>query len=60
MPPLGQLGVTKVWSVYSGAPLEYDCGADGSIAIHNIDRTTSPADSIIAVQFQDDIDKIWE
>src|SRR4051812_39424167 len=60
MPPLGQLGVTKVWSVYTGAALEYDCGDDGSITIRNIDRSASPADSIIAVQFQDDVGKIWK
>src|SRR2546430_1659416 len=60
MPPLGRLGVEKVWSVYSAAPLEYDRGADGSITIRDIDRTASPPDSIIAVQFDDEIEKIWE
>jgi alpha-L-fucosidase len=58
MPPLGKLRVTKVYEVYSGRSLSYD--GDQEVTIHNIDRTASPADSVVAVVFNDDIQSIWK
>jgi len=60
MPPLGKLHAIKAYDVYTGAALPHESGADGSINIHGIDRITSPADTIIAVQFDDQIKTIWE
>jgi alpha-L-fucosidase len=60
MPPLGKLRAIKAHNVYTGTALAYEMGADGGLHIHDIDRTTSPADTIIAVQFDENIRTIWE
>jgi alpha-L-fucosidase len=58
MPPLGKLHVTKVYEVYSGRLLPYNGSQE--VTIHDIDRTASPADSIVAVVFDGEIRSIWK
>jgi alpha-L-fucosidase len=57
MPPLGNIRVTKVYDVFTGKPLPFD-GAT-AISIHNIDRHSSPADSVVAVVYKDEIQHVW-
>ncbi|MEY4489865.1 MAG: hypothetical protein RIQ79_2373 [Verrucomicrobiota bacterium] len=57
MPPLGNLRVTKAYEVYTGKPLEFS-DADG-ITIHGIDRASSPADSVIALVYDQDVRSAW-
>jgi alpha-L-fucosidase len=57
IPRLRNLRVTKVYDVYTGRPLSYE--GDGQITIRNIDRTSSPADSIVAVEYNADIRSVW-
>ena len=58
MPPLGKLRVTKVYEVYTGRLLSYE--GDREVTIHDIDRTASPADSVVAVAFDGDIQSVWK
>jgi alpha-L-fucosidase len=58
MPPLGNLHVTKISDVYTTHPLPYD--GDQQPLIHNLDRTSSPADTIIAVVYDHPIESIWK
>jgi hypothetical protein len=57
MPPLGKLPVKKVYDVYTGKPLPF--AGDSSVTIRDIDRTSSPADSVIAVVYGDEIRRVW-
>jgi alpha-L-fucosidase len=57
MPPLGKLRVKKVYEVYTGKPLPFE--GDSSVTIHDIDRTSSPADSVVAVVYDDEIRRVW-
>jgi alpha-L-fucosidase len=58
MPPLGKLRVTKVYEVYTGRLLSYE--GNREVTIQNIDRTASPADSVVAVAFDGDIQSVWK
>jgi len=58
MPPLGALRVAKAYDVYTGKALAFD-GTQG-LTIHDIDRTSSPADSVVAVVFDKEIRSIWK
>ena len=58
IPPLGKLHVTKAYDVYTARPLS--CEGDGEVTIRSIDRTSSPADSIVAVVYDADIRSIWK
>jgi alpha-L-fucosidase len=57
MPPLGKLRVKKVYEVYTGKPLPFE--GDSSVTIRDLDRTSSPADSVIAVVYDDEIRRVW-
>jgi alpha-L-fucosidase len=57
MPPLGKLRVTKVCDVYTGNALLFE--GDSGVSIRDIDRTSSPADSVIAVTYNDDVRHVW-
>jgi hypothetical protein len=58
MPPLGKLRVTKVSEVYTGRSLLYE--GNQEVTIRDIDRTASPADSVVAVVFDGEIRSIWK
>jgi len=58
MPPLGKLRVQKVYDVYTGRPLPF-AGA-GLVTIRGLDRTSSPADSVVAVVYNEEIRHIWD
>jgi alpha-L-fucosidase len=58
MPPLGALRVKKVFEVYTGRLLPYD--GDQAVTVRDIDRTASPADSVVAVVFDADIRSVWK
>jgi hypothetical protein len=58
MPPLGKLRVKKVYDVYTGKPLEFDAGS--TVAIRGINRTDSPADSVVAVVYDDEVQSVWK
>jgi len=59
MPPIGSWKVRKVYEVLTQKPLPYDGGEGREIVIREIDRTTSPADSLVAVEFENPIRSIW-
>ena len=58
MPSLGNLRVMKVYEVYTGKALPFD--DHGSVTIRDFDRTSSPADSVIAVVYDHEIRRVWE
>lgn len=60
VPPLGLLRVKRVFDVYSMQPITFNQTENGGVFISGIDRSMSPADSIIAVEYDDAIRKIWE
>jgi alpha-L-fucosidase len=57
MPPLGKLRVKKAYDVYTGKPLAFE--GDRSITIRDLDRTSSPVDSVMAVVYNDKIQSVW-
>jgi alpha-L-fucosidase len=57
MPPLGKLRVKKVYNVYTGKPLLFE--GDSGVTIHNLDRTSSPADTVLAVVYDSEIKRGW-
>jgi alpha-L-fucosidase len=58
MPPMGRLHVKKVYEVYTGRALAFD--GDQNVTIHGIDRTVSPADSVVAVVYDDEVKNVWK
>ena len=60
MPPLGKLKPLKAYNVYSGNPLAYEKNSEAGVTIRGIDRTASPADTVIALIFDGEIKSIWE
>ena len=58
LPPLGTLKVQKISDVFTGKPLTY-AAADDAITISGLDRTASPADTIIAVTCDAPVESIW-
>jgi alpha-L-fucosidase len=58
MPPLGALRVKKVFEVYTGRSLPYE--GDQAVTIRDIDRTASPADTVVAVVFDAEIRSVWK
>jgi alpha-L-fucosidase len=58
VPPMGKLKVKKVYDVYTGKPLPYAPCA-GGIKVINIDRKSSPADTIVAIVYDDEIRRVW-
>jgi alpha-L-fucosidase len=60
IPPLGHLHGTKAYRVYSGEPLEIEIADDGSLHINKINRKECPIDTIIAVEYNERIDSIWD
>ena len=57
MPPLGQFRVKIVYDVYTGKRLAFE--GDRNATIHEIDRTSSPADSVIAIVYDHEIKSVW-
>jgi hypothetical protein len=57
MQPLGKLYAKKAYAVYTGKTLSFK--GDSRITIHDIDRTHSPSDSIVAVVYNDEIRHVW-
>jgi len=58
VPPLGKIPVKKVYDVYTGKALPFD--GNGKVTIRDIDRKSSPADSVVAVVYGDEVQKVWE
>ena len=58
MPALGKLHVKKVAEVYSGRSLPFD--GYGEVIVRDIDRTISPADSVVAVTYDGEIQSVWQ
>jgi alpha-L-fucosidase len=59
VPPMGRLKVTKVYDVYTGKPLTF-APHDGEIEVKDIDRKSSPADTILAVVYDQPIVNVWK
>lgn len=59
IPPMGRLKVVKVHDVYTGKPLPYT-PRDGGITVTGIDRESSPADTIIAVVYDQPVNNVWK
>ncbi len=58
VPPLGKLKVQKVDDAFTGKPLAYDVKDDG-VTVTGLDRTSSPADTIIAVTYDAEVESVW-
>ena len=58
MSPLGRLRVQKVYEVYTGKPLAFK--GDSAITICDIGRASSPADSVVAVVYDQPIQSLWK
>jgi alpha-L-fucosidase len=58
-PPLGALRPTRVYDVWTGRELPFVIGEDGGIQIREINRDESPADTVIAVRYDDDVVNVW-
>jgi alpha-L-fucosidase len=56
-PALGGLRVKRVYEVYTGRPLPFE--GDGAVTVRDIDRTSSPADSVIAIEYNDKVQSVW-
>jgi alpha-L-fucosidase len=59
MPPLGDLRAVSVVDVYTGKPLSFEQSKQGGVIIHGINRTDSPADTVVAVQFNGEVNSVW-
>lgn len=59
IPPLGRWAVKDVYDVYSGQKLAHQGGTGQPLDIQGIQRDASPADSIIAVVYDQPIESIW-
>ena len=57
MPPLGKLRATKAYDVYTGKALTIEGGPETNIS--GIDRTSSPADSVVAVVYDAQVKSVW-
>ena len=56
---MGKLKVAKVYDVYSGQPLPFaPHGAE--IEVQDIDRKSSPADTILAVVYDQPLVNVWK
>ena len=60
MPPMGMWRVVRVYDVFSGKALPFSGGDGRAITISELDRTESPADTIVGVVFDREIGEIWE
>ena len=58
MPPLGKLHATKAYDVYTGKPLTIEGGPE--VIIRDIDSTSSPADSVVAVVYDGEVASVWK
>ncbi|MDR3459780.1 MAG: alpha-L-fucosidase [Verrucomicrobiae bacterium] len=58
LPPLGKLRVKKAYAVYDGKPLPFE--GDSTISIRDIDWNASPADSVVAVVYDQPIQSVWK
>ena len=58
LPQLPNLHAQSISDLYTKTPLPHD-DAPTTITIHNFNRTTSPADTIIAVEYDHPINSIW-
>jgi hypothetical protein len=56
---MGKLKVTKVYDVYTGKPLPY-ASRDRGLEVNILDRNVSPADTIIAVVYDQPIINVWK
>jgi alpha-L-fucosidase len=59
MPPMGSWPVASARDVYTGKPIAFSGGQGQPITLSNLDRTSSPADTILAVEFDQNIQEIW-
>jgi alpha-L-fucosidase len=58
VPPMGKLKVVKIYDVFTGKPLPYT-SHEGGIEVTEIDRKSSPADTILAVVYDQPIRNVW-
>jgi alpha-L-fucosidase len=58
LPPLGSLHITRVTDVYTGRSLPYN--GDQQATVRDLDRTSSAADTIVAVTYNADIRTLWK
>ena len=55
LPPVGSLRPVRAYDVFTGAPLQFDLLDNRSVAVHGIDRSANPVDTIVAVVFDQEI-----
>ena len=54
-PAIGRLKPRRAYDVYTGRSLPITVAPDRTITIREIDRTSSPADTIVAIEFETDV-----
>jgi len=57
VPPMGKLRVRRVYDVYTGQRLPFE--GNGSVMVRDLDRASSPADTVIAVVYDQEIRRAW-
>ncbi len=59
VPPLGTLKAQKVIDLFTGKPVAF-AAADQGLTLSGLDRSSSPADTILAVSYDSDVESIWD
>ncbi len=59
VPPMGKLKAVKVYDVFTGQPLAFAAMEDG-IEVKNLDRESSPGDTILAIVYDQPIVNVWQ
>ena len=59
IPPLGDLRPLKAYDAYLATPLHFTSGDRGGTVVSGIDRTASPADTIVGVQYNAQVTSVW-
>jgi hypothetical protein len=59
MPPMGNWRVVSASDVFTGKSVPFASGQGQPIILSDLDRTSSPVDTIVAVTFDRDVKEIW-
>lgn len=60
VPPMGKLKVRRVYEVYSGRLLNFENMDKGALKVSGLNRTASPADTVIAVVYDQPVRNVWK
>lgn len=60
VPPMGKLRAVRAYEVCTGKTLKFTTAEDGATYIGGIDRAASPADTIVAVVYDQPVVNVWK